>query len=198
MLCPNLCKNFKAGDICVLLSLYIYLADTIAPENLRNSANLVSPQIIIHKNFHDFGFDVGRPISTLPPKCIALFWKTLDLQNMHQFLPTSEPIRLHQNTNSSDCCLYMYKFNCDSTPFPSRVTFILKGMMYLSYLTFPERHALSSILLLIFHKSFSLSFSLSFSEKKIPTNMLWTKFFICLCLYFMPGTQNEIQKVLLL
>lgn len=111
MLCPNLCKNFKAGDICVLLSLYIYLADTIAPENLRNSANLVSPQIIIHKNFHDFGFDVGRPISTLPPKCIALFWKTLDLQNMHQFLPTSEPIRLHQNTNSSYCCLYMYKFN---------------------------------------------------------------------------------------
>lgn len=105
--------------------IYIYLADTIAPENLRNSANLVSPQIIIHKNFHDFGFDVGRPISTLPPKCIALFWKTLDLQNMHQFLPTSEPIRLHQNTNSSYCCLYMYKFNCDSTPFPSRVTFIL-------------------------------------------------------------------------
>lgn len=29
---------------------------------------------------------------------------------MHQFLPTSEPIRLHQNTNSSYCCLYMYKF----------------------------------------------------------------------------------------
>lgn len=43
-----------------------------------------------------------------------------------------------------------------------------------------------------------LSIFLSLSEKKIPTNVLWTKFFICLCLYFMPGTQNEIQKVLLL
>lgn len=122
MLCPNLCKNFKAGNISALLSLYIYLADTIAPENLRKSANWVSPQIIIHKNFHDFGYNVGRPQHSTSQMHLLVL-KTLDLQNMHQFLSTSEPIRLHKNTNSSDCCLY--KFNCDSTPFTSRVTFIL-------------------------------------------------------------------------
>lgn len=121
-----ICARISRLEISVSDFHCIYTSQTrLHLKNLRNSANLVSPQIIIHKNFHDFGFDVGRPISTLPPKCIALFWKTLDLQNMHQFLPTSEPIRLHQNTNSSYCCLYMYKFNCDSTPFPSRVTFIL-------------------------------------------------------------------------
>lgn len=50
-------------------------------------------------------------------------------------------------------------------------------MMYLCYLTFPERHALSSILLLIFHKSFSLSFSLSFSEKKNPNQHVMNQIF---------------------
>lgn len=101
----------------------------------------------------------SAPALYLPNALLVL--KTLDLQNMHQLLSTSEPIRLHKNTNSSDCCLY--KFNCDSTPFTSRVTFILKGMIYLCYLTFPERHALSSI------SHFTLLFSLSLRAQKSQT-----------------------------
>lgn len=116
-----ICARISRLEISVSYFHCIYTSQT----RLHLKTYVIVPIWFLRKYFHDFGFDVGRPISTLPPKCIALFWKTLDLQNMHQFLPTSEPIRLHQNTNSSYCCLYMYKFNCDSTPFPSRVTFTL-------------------------------------------------------------------------
>lgn len=99
-----ICARISRLEISVSYIHCIYTSQT----RLHLKTYVIVPIWFLRKYFHDFGFDVGRPISTLPPKCIALFWKTLDLQNMHQFLPTSEPIRLHQNTNSSYCCLYHF------------------------------------------------------------------------------------------
>lgn len=87
-----ICARISRLEISVSYFHCIYTSQT----RLHLKTYVIVPIWFLRKYFHDFGFDVGRPISTLPPKCIALFWKTLDLQNMHQFLSTSEPIRLHQ------------------------------------------------------------------------------------------------------
>lgn len=62
-------------------------------------------------------------------------------------------------------------------------------MMYLCYLTFPERHALSSILLLIFHKSLFLSFSLSFRKKNPNQRVMNQIFYLSMLILYARDTK---------